>query len=305
MRVRAGRLARLELFAAKLPTGGELSLPVTVIHGQQDGPRVFLSAAIHGDELNGVSIIRRVLKHVDPKTMSGTLIAVPVVNVFGLISASRYLPDRRDLNRSFPGAKRGSLAKQLAHLLMSQVVERCTLGIDLHAGSGGRTNLPQLRCDLDEPEVKELATVFGAPVVLHAKRRAGSLRAEASKKGVRILLYETGEAHRFDEAGIELGAQGVLRVLERLKMLNSSQAPTAKSIFSLESGWVRARRSGFCEMRAELGKRVGRGDPIAVIFDALLGEETIVRADSAGIVIGHLSSALVHRGDAIAHIAQE
>ena len=183
VQVAAGTRGRVDIPVARLPTGTWLTLPVSVIHGQSPGPTIWLSGTIHGDELNGIAIIREINRQADPKLLSGTILAVPIVNVFGLIIESRYLPDRRDLNRSFPGSKRGSLASQLAHLFVEQIVRRCDYGIDFHTGSGGRTNLPQIRCNLDDARTRELAEVFSAPLILNSKRRPGSLRAGAEPEG--------------------------------------------------------------------------------------------------------------------------
>ncbi|MGF1510341.1 MAG: succinylglutamate desuccinylase/aspartoacylase family protein [Myxococcota bacterium] len=295
----------MELPVSILPTGSQVSIPVAVIHGRLDGPCVWISAAIHGDELNGVPVVRRVLRRIDPKQFAGTLILVPVVNVFGLINESRYLPDRRDLNRSFPGSARGSLASQLAHLFMTEVVHRCDFGLDLHSGSGGRTNLPQIRCDLDEPATRDAAMAFAPPIIVHSSLRDGSLREAAREHGVPVLLYETGEAKRFDRVGIDLGCQGALRVLHKLEMLRGEAPQAAKfpPVIARSTSWLRTRRGGFCEMRVELGRRVETGDTVAVVYDALSRAETKIQSHIDGFVIGHRSEALVHKGDAIAHIA--
>lgn len=301
----AGTLSRVELPVARLPTGTEMSVPVAVAHGTQPGPTVWVSSSIHGDELNGLAVIRRALRQINPQALRGTVIAVSVVNVFGMINASRYLPDRRDLNRSFPGSPRGPLAGQLAHLFMEQVAQRSDVGIDLHTGSDGRTNLPQIRCDLEDPETRRLAHAFGAPVILHAALRDGSLRAAARAVGVPVLLYEGGEAHRFDRAAIEVGARGVLRVFATLGMLDAD--PTGVQLESAEahkSAWIRARQAGFCDIHVELGQRITPGDIVATIFDASGRREHSLKSKLGGIVIGRLQQALVHRGDAILHVAQ-
>lgn len=299
-----GKLTQIELQVARLPTGLWLSLPVGVLHGRKDGPVIWVSGAIHGDELMGIPIIRRVLDRIDPNDLCGTVLAVPVINVFGLIQESRYLPDRRDLNRSFPGSKRGSTASQLAHLFMKEVVARADVGLDVHTGSDGRVNLPQVRCDLTEPNTLRLASEFGAPVLLHSRLRDGSLRAAATERGKIILVYEAGEANRFDAHAIALGVGGVLRVMKALGMIDYGvESPEQPPHVYRASSWVRARRTGFCEMMVSLGTAVAEGESVAVIFDALGRDRTLVRANSPGIVIGHATSALVHRGDAIAHIA--
>lgn len=306
-RVRPGTAAHFELPVAQVVSGAWLSLPITVLHGSEPGPSMWLSAAIHGDELNGIPIIHHILRSVEPRALRGTVLAVPTVNVFGLIERSRYLPDRRDLNRSFPGSKRGSLAAQLAHLFMEEVVQRCSFGIDLHTGSGGRTNLPQIRCNLDHPLTRELAMDFGAPLTLHADLRDGSLRAAATELGIAVLLYEAGEALRFDDRAIEAGKTGILDVMRGRGMLMESRAGRERrpTIFARQSAWLRAHRSGFCQMKAQLGARVQAGEPVAAIFDANGRDERWVVARQDGVLISCLQTALVHRGDAVAQLARE
>jgi len=300
-----GRLTRTELRVARLPTGMWLSLPIGVLHGRRPGPVIWVSGAVHGDEVNGVPIIRHVLDAINPKTLSGTVLAVPVINVFGLVQESRYLPDRRDLNRSFPGSKRGSSASQLANLFMTEIVSRSEVGLDLHTGSGGRTNLPQVRCNLDDPPTLELAREFGAPLMMHARLRDGSLRAAATSLGKIALLYEAGEASRFDAHAVEVGVAGVLRVMKSLGMIeDGAEPPRSASRLSRASSWSRAQRTGFCEMSVKLGAEVDAGQGVAIIFDALGQHRAIVRAKHAGMVIGHVTSPIVHRGDAVAHVAE-
>jgi len=300
-----GKLTQIELRVARLPTGMWLSVPVGVLHGKRPGPVIWLSAAIHGDELNGVPVIRHVLDRINPKELSGTVLAVPAVNVFGLIQSSRYLPDRRDLNRCFPGSRRGSSASQLAHLFMTEVVERCELGFDLHTGSGGRTNLPQVRCDLDQLETLRLAREFGAPVLLHSRLRDGSLRAAARELGKTVLVFEAGEANRFDLEAIDIGVEGILRVMKVLGMVEHAvDPPTRPPLICRSSSWLRARRSGFCEMTLRLGAEVAKGDSVAVVFDALGRARSVVRAKTHGVLVGHVTSPIVNRGDAVAHVAE-
>jgi predicted deacylase len=303
--VKPGTSKRVDIPVARVPSGMWLSLPVVVVHGERPGPALWLSAAVHGDELNGIAIIREVVERIDPRTLAGTVLAVPVVNVFGIIMESRYLPDRRDLNRSFPGSPRGSLAAQLANLFMTHVVERCEYGLDFHTGSDGRTNLPQTRCDLDLPEVRSLALAFGAPVALHAPVRKGSLRSAATARGCRVILYEAGEARRFHRRAIQVGVDGTLRVLRHLGMIDEDVAePAATPKVAHRSFWVRARRSGLCQMRASLGDTVEAGQRIAMIIDTVGSRESQVRSRAPGLLIGHLNHAIVNRGDAVAHIAE-
>lgn len=304
VRVRAGRSQHVELEVARLVTGGDITLPVRVVHGREDGPTVWIDAAVHGDEVIGVEVIRQVLAAVSPKTLRGTLVAVPVVNVLGFMTGDRYLPDRRDLNRSFPGSARGSLASRIAHLLMTEVVAKCDVGIDLHTGSDRRDNLPQIRADLDDPETRRLAEAFGAPVMLHARLRDGSLRQAAREAGAIALLYEAGEALRFEPEPIAVGVAGVMRVLAALDMLDAEDADEAEPpVACRQSGWVRARGSGILHLEVELGDQVEAGARIGRVADAFGTGGRIVRADRDGIVVGLTRAPIVHAGDAVAHLA--
>jgi predicted deacylase len=303
-RVAAGRTAKLELPIARLMSGTPVALPLRILHGRHEGPTVWLSAAIHGDEIAGVEIIRQVLASLEPRSMSGTLIAAPVVNVHGFNTGDRYLPDRRDLNRSFPGSPRGSLAARIAHLLMTEVVQKCSVGIDLHTGSDERTNLPQIRADLDDPNVLALAQVFGAPIAIHSRVRDGSLRQAASESGATVLLFEGGEASRFDPGAIIAGRDGVLRVLAHLGISPQTNQQPGETILSRRSAWVRASRSGILHLEADLGGRVDAGQPIAIIVDPFGKRLSTVKARFSGLVIGHTQRPLVNQGDAVAHIAE-
>lgn len=279
-------------------------MPVVVVHGAKAGPVVWANGAIHGDELNGVEIVRQLLLTVDPQEMSGTFIGVPIVNAFGVTAASRYLPDRKDLNRMFPGSARGSLAARLAHVFFDRVVCRAELGMDFHTGSAGRTNLPHIRCSTTDAETLRLAKAFGASLVLDAPQRAGSVRAEAVRRGIRVLLFEGGEAERLDPEAITAGRDGALRVLAALGMLASAPvSPFPEPAIFTSSLWMRATRSGFCRVEVELGQRVELKERLAVIHDAVGPGEQVVRARAAGIVIGLLRTAVVHRGDSIVHVA--
>jgi len=299
-----GEMRRLEVPVARLFTQTMVSLPVTVIHGASEGPRVWMDAALHGDELNGTEIIRRILRRVSPGKLHGVLVAVPVVNVFGFLLQSRYLPDRKDLNRSFPGSPSGSLAARLAHLFLEEVVSRCTHGLDFHTGSLHRTNLPQVRGNLDDPETLRMAKAFGAPLRIHMKPVAGSLRDACTKRKIPILVYEAGEPLRFDEEAIESGVEGALRVLAALGMGRGlGRAARGRGIEVRKTTWVRAHRSGILHVETRLGARVEANARIGHITDAYGAMETEIRAPKHGIVLGHSRNPLVNRGDAIVHLA--
>jgi predicted deacylase len=303
-RIAAGRRETVDIPAARLYTHTEMPMPVHVVHGRSEGPVLFVSAAIHGDEIGGVEIIRRLLARRGLENIKGTLLAVPVVNVFGFIGHSRYLPDRRDLNRMFPGSGKGSMASRLADLFMSEVVARSTHGIDIHSGTSHRANLPQIRAALDNPENKRLAMAFGAPVVLNSDLRDGSLRQAAAEQDLPMLLYEAGEALRFDETAIKAGVRGVVRVMRALKMLpKGKKEPAVQPALATGSQWVRAPHSGILVQGKRLGAKVRKGENLGYITDPFGDVEEPVKATVSGIVIGKQRLSLVYEGDALFHVA--
>lgn len=302
--VPSGRKLKIELPIARLMSGTPVALPMLVFHGRNEGPTVWLSAAVHGDELCGVEIVRQVVTGLDPRTMAGTVIAIPVVNVHGFNTGDRYLPDRRDLNRSFPGSARGSLASRIANLLMTEVVSRCSVGIDLHTGSDHRTNLPQIRADLDDPATLALAKTFAAPITIHSRTRDGSLRQAATEVGATVLLFEGGEAFRFDRTTIAMGRDGTRRVLAELGIIPPVDDTSGDTLISRTSHWMRAARSGVLHLDVDLGTRVAEDDTVATIVDPFGKQLSRLRARKPGLVIGHTQHPLVNQGDAVAHIAQ-
>ncbi len=299
-----GTRGRLELFVARLTTQTPLNLPVEVVNGLREGPALWLSAAIHGDELNGLEIIRRVLEEVEADALSGVIVAVPVVNVFGFIHRNRYLPDRRDLNRHFPGSASGSLASRLAHLFMTEVVDRCSHGIDLHTGSDDRTNLPQVRGDLEDPETRRCATAFGSPIMIHGDAPQKSLRQAAVKRGKSIIVFEAGEPQRFNAEAIDMGARGVLRVMSELGMIERVRK-VRTSMEAKRRTWVRAPRSGILSLAIGLGDSVEKKQQLGVIRDVFGDDAVTIKSPAAGLVIGHTGNPLVNQGDGIVHIAKD
>lgn len=292
---------------AGLYSHAPMSLPLQVLCGNRAGPRLFVSAAIHGDEINGVEIIRRLLQLPLLARLRGTLIAVPIVNVYGFVNRSRYLPDRRDLNRSFPGSELGSMAARLAHRFLTTIVDNSDYGIDLHTAAIHRDNLPQVRANLDDPETARIARAFHVPVLLNANSRDGSLRQIAAERGIPMLLYEAGEALRFDEHCIRAGLKGVVSVLRELAMLpRSSSRPGRRPepVVARASGWVRAGSSGILRVTAALGARVRRDQVIGVIADPFGTQELAVTANASGIIIGRHNLPLVNEGEALFHIAR-
>lgn len=302
--VAPGELRRFELPVSRLATKTLVSLPIAIVNGIESGPILWLSAAIHGDELNGVEIIAQILGRVDPQKLRGTIIAVSIVNVFGFIEQSRYLPDRRDLNRSFPGSKTGSLASQLAHLFMGEIVDRSTHGIDLHTAAVHRINLPQIRANLEDETTYLCAKAFGAPLMMHSNTRDGSLRQAATKKGIPVLLYEAGEALRFDPLAIKVGVAGILGVMNHLQMYHDELAPiVGTSLESRKSQWARASCGGIFHLEVNLGDKVSKRQELGFITNAFGERRVPVRAKVDGVVIGHTQNPLVNQGDGIINIA--
>lgn len=304
--VQPGERAAVSLPVANLYTASELTMPVQIVNGRQPGPVLFVCAAIHGDELNGVEIVRRLLRQKSLSRLRGTLLAVPIVNVHGFLDQSRYLPDRRDLNRSFPGSAEGSVAGRLAHVFSREIIRQAQYGIDLHTGAQHRANLPQIRANLSDPHTLDLAREFDVPVLIDAKLRDGSLRAYAAEQGIPTLLYETGEALRFDAVGIRAGLRGVLRVMRMLGMLPAARRDSRRiqSQVATATTWVRASQSGIVRYQVKLGERVRRDAVLCTIGDPCGEGETSVLSPCAGIVIGQSRLPLTHEGDALYHIAR-
>ncbi|MFA6037009.1 MAG: M14 family metallopeptidase [Legionellales bacterium] len=294
----------IDLPISPLYTRTPINMPIQVVNGAKPGPCLFITSAIHGDELNGVEIIRRLLKLKLLNHLSGTLIAIPIVNMFGFIYRSRYLPDRRDLNRSFPGSKTGSMAARIADLLLEEVISKCTHGIDLHTGAVHRSNWPQVRANLNDPHTAKLAAAFGTPVLINGLHLPGSLRGAAVERGIPTLLYEAGEALRLDEFAIHVGLRGVLNVMRALKMLKTKtpQEPCTKPVVAQASQWVRANEAGLFLDPMPLGEKVKKGDSLCIIANPITGDETPILAPVSGIIIGINHLPLVNEGEALFHI---
>ncbi len=305
-RIPPRRRATVNLPMTALADLTPVTLSMHVVHGGRPGPTMFVSAAIHGDEVIGVDIVRRLLRMPQLNNIAGTLLAVPIVNTFGFLGQSRYLPDRRDLNRSFPGSAGGSLASRLAFLFRTEVMARCSHGIDLHSAAIHRTNLPQIRVSPGRPEALHLAHAFGAPVILSSKTRDGSLREMAGLMGVETLLYEAGEGLRIDEEAARLGVAGILRVMASLGMIAAGALPRSrpKSLHCGKSEWLRAPAAGLIALRATIGDKVEAGAVLGTISDPFGETEAEILASKAGIIIGNATLPVVNEGDAVVHLAE-
>ena len=283
-----------------------MNLPIRVLRGRKDGPIIFISAAIHGDELNGIEIIRRFRKLKILKRLKGTIVLIPIVNIYGVMTLSRYMPDRRDLNRSFPGTKKGSLASRVAKVFFDEIVSKCDFGIDLHTAAIHKSNLPQVRTNLDNEFTYNLAKLFEAPVVLHSELRDGSLRAEAQEKNIPVLLYEAGEALRFDETSIRIGVNGIVNVLREMNMLPiiSRKRKFTNPIIARSSQWIRSTESGIIRTIKALGDTVEENEIIAYVDEPLGDDSFEIRAIFDGVIIGKSEIPLIQEGDAVFHIAK-
>ena len=302
--VRPGERAVIDVPLPGLYTETSVNMPVHVLHGRREGPTLFVSAALHGDEINGVEIVRRLLRQPQLKKIRGTLLVVPIVNVFGFHIQSRYLPDRRDLNRNFPGREQGSLAARLAHIFLNDVVMRADVGIDLHTAAIHRDNLPQIRADMSLETLGPLAKAFAAPVLIHSAPPEGSLRHSEAVDDVPIMVYEAGEALRFDEVSIRIGLRGIINVMRELGMITLKRKRPKPSAVLRSTSWVRAPSSGIARMVFKLGDMVSRGEILAYVGDAGgEGEEPII-APFDGVVIGRANLPLVYEGEAVFHIGR-
>lgn len=303
--VPAGTHATVSLPVPDTSLGQGLSMPVHVFHGKKAGPSLFISAAIHGDELNGIEIIRRLTSLKRMSKLKGTLYAIPIVNIYGFMANTRYLPDRRDLNRVFPGKAGGSLASELAKVLFENVIKRCEYGVDLHTGSNHRANLPHLRGDMKDETVFAMAEAFGAPLALDSSGIEGSLRLAAEQQGIKTLLYEAGEALRFDEFSIRAGVRGLTSLMAHLGMLPKSRKKRTPINLQVayDRTWCRTPESGLFRAKVKLGQRVKKDELVGTIHDPLGANSYELRSPRDGVVIGNLSLPSVYKGDAIMHIA--
>lgn len=306
-----GEQKRIEIPITMLATQGALTMPVEVIVGDEPGPVLAITSTVHGDELNGIEIIRQLIPLLSPNMITGALVAIPIVNVPAFLNQSRYLPDRRDLNRVFPGSKNGSQASRIAFALMEQVIKQCSHLIDIHSASAHRSNSPQIRASLASPEIVELARAFGAPFIIHAAERDGSLRMAAAGCGITSMVYEAGDASRFDKDAIETGLHGVLGVMHHLDMVSARDVHIRKTkrmrhehsrIFDKHK-WVRATRGGLFRAHVVPGQDVERDQFLGFIADAFGEGMAVVRSPKAGVIVGITRNPVVGHGDALVNIA--
>ena len=300
--VAAGTSQRLSWTATELFEGVPVASPVLVINGEQPGPTLCLTAAIHGDELNGIEMVRRVMHDISPNKLFGAIIGVPIVNVQGFRRGSRYLPDRRDLNRYFPGNPSGSAAARIAHSFFQNVVVHCDALIDLHTGSFERANLPQIRADLRDPDVVTLAQGFGATVILHSTPGVGTLRYAATQAGIPTLTLEAGGPLQLELAEVKHGVKGIESLIGSLGMMRRIRFWGDPEPVYYRSTWVRAESGGILFSDVSLGATVRKGDLLGTITDPMNNERVELHAPYTGRIIGMARNQVVMPGFAAFHL---
>lgn len=301
----AGSARRLMWSPSKIFEGMASETPVLVVHGRNAGPVLCLTAAIHGDELNGIEMVRRVLHDLRAEELRGTVIGIPIVNIHGFRRGSRYLPDRRDLNRFFPGSPTGSSAARIAHSLFENVIRRCTAVVDLHTGSFYRSNIPQVRADLSQPAVRSLAHGFGGMLVLNSEAGPGTLRRAATDVGIPAVILEVGEPLRLQPRQVDQGVAGLNRLLGSLNMRGKFQLLAQPEPVYYFSRWVRADHGGVLFSVVRLGQRVRAGDILGNVTDPITNEQNLVYAPVDGRVIGMAVNQVVMPGFAAFHLGME
>jgi len=295
----------IDLEIARLPTYTAINSPVHVYRAREDGPVLLLTGGLHGDEVNGIEIIRKMIASKKIVPQKGTVIAMPLVNIYGFIQSSRGMPDGKDINRSFPGVKTGSLARMLAYVLMNQIIPHIDFGIDFHTGGASRSNYPQLRGVLTDERNMKIAKAFSAPFTLHSRLIDKSFRKAASNKGKPILVFETGEASRFDPVGINHGIEGALRVMNFYDMIDETPEINYEPKLFMKSKWVRARRAGIFHTEVELGDEVKKSQSLGFISDPFGNEYFTVKARREAHIIGLNNAPVVHKGDALMHVGYQ
>lgn len=300
--IKAGQKAIINLNIARLISGTEIDLPIYVYRSKNPGPIILLSGGLHGDEIDGVEIVRRLIEQ---KTFDhlkcGSVIAIPVMNIYGFLNFSREVPDGKDVNRSFPGSLTGSLASRVAFNLTHKVLQEVDFGIDFHTGGANRYNYPQTRFDPSDERAKEISEIFNAPISLESKFIDKSFRKQANRMGKSIVVYEAGESMRFDENSITQGMLGAQKVLAHYGMIDTKKKKQ-ETVKCIDSFWVRAKISGILHLEKTSGERVKTKEVLATITDPFGNFKSRIKAPKDGIIIGHSNAPLVNQGDAIFHI---
>lgn len=304
-RIRPGEFKEIDINIARLPSHTAIDTPIYVSRGHEDGPVLALTAGMHGDEINGMEVVRRLLDAGLHHPKRGTVVCMPIVNIYGFLNYSREVPDGKDINRSFPGSRRGSLASRVAWHLMKEVIPFIDFGIDFHTGGAMRANYPQVRAVLQDAKNLELAAAFCAPFTVASSYRPNSLRKEAARLGKRILVYEGGESLRFDQHAIEEGIAGTLRLMKHLNMIDWASDAKEQNRIIARSAWMRARYAGLFQSNVLCGQLVTKGDWVGTITDPFGEFKEQIASSHTGYVIGLNNIPVVNAGDALIHIGIE
>ena len=303
--IRAGENKQIILNSYELHTKTKIEIPVFVFRSHQPGPTVLFSAGMHGEETNGIEIIRKLIAREDLKKLNcGNVIAIPVINSVSFLYGSRDLPDGRDLNRCFPGNKHGSFGSRIAYDLMKQIIPLIDFGVDFHTGGAKISNSPQIRCVFEFPENLELAKKFSPPLIIDSKYREGTFRKEAAKKGKSILVYEGGESKRFDYVAINEGLNGCFRLMKNLGMTDI-EVPNNVSVKIIKDTWIRSNFSGLFHMKVINGAYVSKGDLLGEICSPFEKQEHQILSTVDGYIIGINNHPVVNQGEALFHIGME
>lgn len=302
MKVPAGTRKDLQIRISEFYTATPVFIPVTVVHGRRPGPALFVAAAVHGNEINGIEMVRQIRTLVDARRLRGTLILVLIANPISFLTMSRDLPDGRDLNRYFPGRERGSMASLIADAIFSKIVRRADFGIDLHTAAAGRTNLPHVRADLRSPVLRSLATAFGCEVLFDMPGEEGMLRRAASQAGVPTIVYEAGEPLKFQKPLIRRGVEGICNVMADLRMYDVDRVPPRFQIVVEDHRWIRASRGGILNLQVKPGDIIAKGGVVGVSTRPFGTEERTIRAPYAGLVVGCTTIPMVIPGSAVCHL---
>lgn len=300
--IKPGEFKEININIARLPSHTQIDTPIYVYRSTEPGPTLALMAGMHGDEINGMEIVRRILEVGHNKVKRGAVICMPIINVYGFLNYSREVPDGKDINRSFPGTKGGSLAARVAWHVTHDIIPYIDVGIDFHTGGAMRTNYPQVRCVMKDKKNVELAHAFHAPFTLDAPFRPHSLRLTAAKKEKHIIVYEGGESMRLDQDAIEEGVNGTLRLMKHLDMIDAAPAPKVETRVIWSSSWIRSKNAGLFQPSIACGQIVEKDKPVGTLTDPFGEFKEKIKSPSTGYVIGLNNNPVVNAGDALVHI---
>ncbi len=303
--IRPGEFKEININIARLPSRTQIETPIYVYRGLEDGPTLALTAGMHGDEINGMEIVRRIIDNGHNRVKRGITLCMPVINVYGFLNYSREVPDGKDINRSFPGSKNGSLAARVAYHMTHDIIPSIDYGIDFHTGGAMRTNYPQVRCVMQDEVNVGLAAAFNAPFTIDSPFRPHSLRQTAAKKNKHIIVYEGGESIRFDQHAIEEGIHGTLRLMKHLKMIDWAPEPKEDNKIIWSSSWARARTAGLFQPTIKCGELIQKNQVVGNLTDPFGEYKEQIKSPSTGYVVGLNNNPVVNAGDALIHIGMD